>query len=57
MTRMSKQSKDRSVSPKRPRGPAKKTGPKKDKLSKGYKEHPNAIEGDFAAKAFVPKIK
>jgi len=57
MTRLAKQVKDRSVCPRRPRNPAKKTGAKKDHLSKGYKEHPNALEGELAAKAFVPKIR
>ena len=45
MTRMSKQEKRRAVSPRRPRLPGIKTGPKKDELPKGYREHANALEG------------
>jgi len=57
MVRLSKQTKDRSVSPRRPRPPALKTGPKKDQLAEGFKAHPNAAEGNLAATAFIPKIK
>ena len=56
MVRLSKQTKDRSVSPRRPRPPAPKTGPKKDKLPGGYKAHANAAEGNLAATLFIPKI-
>lgn len=54
---MSKKGKRRAVSPRRPRMPQEKTGPKKDNLPKGYKEHANAIEGSLAASVFIPKIK
>lgn len=57
MVRISKQSEKRSKSPRRPRGPAKKTGPLRDKLPKGYKPQPNALTGDVAAASFIPKIK
>jgi len=57
MTRMSKQGKRRAVSPRRPRMPSEKTGPKKDALPKGFKEHANAVEGDNATAVFIPKIK
>lgn len=57
MVRMSKQSKIRAVSRRRPAPPAKKTGPVKDALPQGYKMHPNAIEGDLAQTSFIPKIK
>jgi hypothetical protein len=57
MTRMSKQSKRRAVSPRRPTLASKKTGSKKDNLPKGFKEHANAVEGDLASNVFIPKIK
>jgi hypothetical protein len=57
MVRISKQAEKRSRSPRRCRAPAVKTGPLKDNLPKGYKEHSNALEGDVAATAFIPKIK
>ncbi len=57
MTRMSKQSKRRAVSPRRPLPPSEKTGQKKDNLPKGFKEHGNAVEGDLANNVFIPKIK
>ncbi|MBS0653108.1 MAG: hypothetical protein JSR39_06205 [Verrucomicrobia bacterium] len=56
MVRLSKQTKDRNVSPRRPRPPAPKTGPKKDKLAGGYKAHANAAEGNLAGTLFIPKI-
>lgn len=55
MTRLSKQFRRRMVSPKRPNLPGKKTGPKEDNLSKGFKQHPNAVESE--AQCFIPKIK
>lgn len=57
MVRMSKKGEIRSVSPRRPRMPAQKTGPKKDNLATGYREHTNAVEGEQAAKFFIPKVK
>jgi hypothetical protein len=58
MVRISKQSERRGESPrKRPVTFAKKTGPKVDTLEKGFKEHANALTGELAAKAFIPKIK
>lgn len=54
MVRISKQQERRSVSPRRPRVSGKKTGPQKDNLPKGYKEHINAAgEG---VRAFIPKV-
>lgn len=55
MTRMSKQGERRSKCPKRPSPPMPKTGPLKDKLPLGYKEHVNALGAD--TNAFIPKIK
>lgn len=55
MTRMSKQSRRRAVSPRRPKGISVKSGSKKDNLSAGYKQHPNAAGEGHAF--FIPKIK
>lgn len=57
MVRISKQAERRSRMPRRPKLSRGKTGTKKDNLSAGFKEHPNALQGDFAALAFIPKIK
>jgi hypothetical protein len=57
MVRISKQAERRSVSRKRTKAPAKKTGPKKDALPQGFKPHANAIGGDLAACAFIPQVK
>jgi len=57
MVRISKQSERRSRSPRKRRAPAAKTGPKKDQLPLGYKEHANALNGDMAAQFFIPKIR
>ncbi len=54
MVRLSKKTRDRSVSPRRPQARKAKTGPKKDALSKGFKEHANAIAG--SQNAFIPKL-
>ena len=56
MTRMSKQEKRRAMSPRKRRAPSPKTGPLKDNLPKGYKEHENALEA-ITAGAFIPKIR
>jgi len=57
MVRISKQQERRNRFPRKGRKPSKKTGSLKDNLPKGFKEHVNAIEGEFAAMAFIPKIK
>ena len=57
MTRISKQQERRNQCPKRPRPPAKKTGPLKDNLKQGFKPHLNALEGNNAQTHFIPKIK
>lgn len=57
MTRMSKKSERRGLSPRKHKAPSPKTGPLKDNLPKGYKEHENAVEGDAGKAFFVPKIK
>ena len=58
MVRISKQNQRRNRSP-RKRQPqmAIKTGAKKDNLPSGFREHPNAVEGEIATKFFIPKIK
>jgi len=43
--------------PRKTRKPAAKTGPLQDQLPKGYKPHANALEGEEAAVAYIPKIK
>ncbi len=57
MVRISKQSERRGTSPRKHRKPSDKTGPVKDKLEHGFKEHTNALDGEMSAKAFIPKIK
>lgn len=56
MVRLSKKTRDRSVSPRRPRKPAEKTGALKDALPSGYKVHQNALLGQVAEGAFIPKF-
>lgn len=57
MVRISKQSERRNQSPHKHRAPSPKTGPLTDNLPLGFKEHPNALQGDLSATAFIPKIK
>ncbi len=57
MTRQSKQGERRNRSPRKFRAPSAKTGPKKDNLAHGFKEHTNALEGTLASKVFIPKIR
>ena len=58
MVRISKQNERRGQSPrKRQVCLESKTGSKVDSLPKGYKEHANAVAGDQAGIAFIPKIK
>ncbi len=58
MVRISKQNERRNKSPrKHARVLPEATGTKADNLPKGFKEHPNALEGEQAALAFIPKIK
>ena len=54
MTRVGKQEQRRNQNPKKRKAPFAKTGPKKDKLKLGYKEHENAFTEE---NAFIPKIK
>jgi len=55
MTRISKKKERRHQCPKKRKFMVfEKTGPKKDNFKKGYKEHINVLNGDYA---FIPKIK
>ena len=55
MTRMGKKQERRCRSPRKHKAPSAKTGPKKDKLPRGYKPHENALGG--GARAFIAKVK
>lgn len=57
MTRIGKQQERRAVSPRRPRSPSAKTGPKKDNLPKGFREHANALDDNRSQSVFIAKIK
>lgn len=57
MVRISKQSEKRMRSPRKHRKPSVKTGSKKDNLPLGFKPHNNAVEGEVAQLAFIPKIR
>ena len=57
MTRMSKQNERRAVSRRKHRAPSPKSGTKKDNLPKGFREHPNAVDGDLASSVFVGKVR
>ncbi len=57
MVRLSKKTRDRAVSPRRPKRSLGKTGPKKDALKTGFKEHPNALAGTSAAQnVYIAKL-
>ena len=57
MVRMSKQGERRAKYPRKTKNPSPKTGAKKNNLLHGFNAHENALTGDFATKAFIPKIK
>ena len=59
MTRLSKQGERRQRSPRKHQkiAPSQKTGPVKDHLEKGFKEHDNAIADSHAAMMFFPKFR
>jgi len=55
MTRIGKQEERRNQCPKkRKKQIFEKTGPKKDNLQNGYKEHENSLKDDYA---YIAKIK
>lgn len=55
MTRISKQAERRARSHRKCRvSMDPKTGPKKDNLEKGYRDHENALN---SKQAFIPKVK
>ena len=57
MTRIGKKEERRNQSPRKPRRPSPKTGPKKDNLPLGFREHANTVTGDAAQTCFIPKLK
>lgn len=57
MTRVSKQEERRNKSPRKRRFPSVKTGPKKDNLKLGFKEHVSALSASEAKSMFIAKIK
>ena len=57
MTRVSKQEERRNRSPRKRRAPGPKTGPKKDNLKLGFREHSNAAAESYTNILFIPKIK
>lgn len=57
MVRISKQAERRSKSPRRPRAPSAQNREQKAHPARGFKQHPNALEGQAAAQAFIPKIR
>lgn len=57
MVRIPKKLREQGKSFRKHRPPSPKTGPKQDQLPLGYKSHENAIDGEIAAHAFIPKIK
>jgi hypothetical protein len=57
MVRISKVGEIRNQCPKRRKPPSPKTGPLKDNLPEGYKQHANAASGTHAKTFFIPKIK
>lgn len=57
MVRLSKQTKRRKLSPRRPKGARIKPPKAQPKHKIAFKEHENALEGDLARVKFIPKIK
>lgn len=56
MVRISKQNQRRATSHRRTRMPAAKTGAKQENIPGGFKEQVNALTGDIAKTAYIPKI-
>ena len=55
MTRISKKAQIKAVCPRKLKAShAEKTGPKKDALPKGFREHVNALDNK---QVFIPKVK
>lgn len=57
MVRISKQAEKRHRFKRKRQAPRAKTGALQDNLPNGFKDHSNALEGDLAKFAFIPKIK
>lgn len=56
MVRISKKEERRAKSPRRPKIAGTKTGPLKDNLAKGYREHVN-LDPSNEGRCFIPKIR
>lgn len=57
MVRISKQAEKRRKSPRKSRYPSPKTGPLKDALPLGYKEHENALQDKNNTSIYIAKIQ
>ena len=57
MTRLSKQAERRQELPRKRVRATAKTGPRKDNLPLGFKQHANAASGDLAAAVFVSTVR
>lgn len=57
MVRISKQAEKRSRYPRKHKKPSAKTGSLKDNLPNGFKEHPNALQGELALTVYISKIE
>jgi hypothetical protein len=57
MVRISKQQERRQRFPRRPKIAGVKTGPRSNKHSLGFREHPNAVAGDLGQQVFISKIR
>ena len=56
MTRIGKKEERRAISPRKPKYPAQKTGPKKDNLELGFKAKTNTAPENISNSIFIPKI-
>ncbi|MCB1135832.1 MAG: hypothetical protein KDK78_06160 [Chlamydiia bacterium] len=57
MTRISKKAERKSRSPRKHRFAAEKTGSRKDNLTKGFREHPNALESEQKQTIYIAKVR
>ena len=55
MTRLGKKAERKGRSPRKHKAPSKKTGPLKDNLPKGFKQHANALENKNTI--YIAKVK
>jgi hypothetical protein len=54
MVRLSKQTRDRAESFRRPKKPGEKSGARKE--TQGFKAHVNALQGTSVQNAYIPKL-